>query len=223
MVLWDPVNGSALQKAVKHLEGVLHCCFSLDNNSIFATASEDKTAGIWEIKGPKMEKKELAGHKDVVFQVCFSSDNVTLASCSNDQRIILWNRRTARCLSKLRDPYSRILTCQFSPDGTLIAAVVEGERVRIWNVIQGEVVNSLEGHHIEPITCCAFSPDGSIITTGSRDKTFALWSVEKHRALPEFHSKAHKTMIQAVAFAPAGKMLATGSSDKTVNIWTAQL
>ena len=208
---------------MKHLGGVLHCSFSLDNNLIFATASEDKMVGVWEIKGPRMERKELSGHKDTVFQVCFSSDNVTLASCSKDQRIILWNRRTARRLSKLRDPYSSIMTCQFSPDGTLIAAVVEGERVRIWNVIQGEVVNSLEGHHIEPVTCCAFIPDGSTIATGSRDKTFALWSTKKLRALPDYHTKAHEDWIQTLAFAPNGKMLATGSNDKTINIWTAQL
>lgn len=222
-MLWDPVSGSVLQKATKHMGGILHCCFSLDSNVMFATASEDKTAGIWEIKGPKMEKKELAGHKDIVFQVCFSSNNVTLASCSNDKSIILWNRRTARRLSRLKDPYSRILTCQFSPDGTLIAAVVDGERVRIWNVMQGEVVNCLEGHHIEPVTCCAFSPDGSTIATGSGDKTFALWSTEKHRALPEFHAKAHENWIQTVAFAPSGKMLATGSNDKTISLWVAQL
>lgn len=222
-MLWDPASGSVLQKALKHMGGILHCSFSLDNNAIFATASEDKTVGVWEIKGPKMERKELRGHKDIVFQACFSSDNVTLASCSNDKSIILWNRRTARRLSKLKDPYSHILTCQFSPDGTLIAAVVEGERVRIWNTIQGEVVNSLEGHHAERITCCAFSPDGSTVATGSGDKTFALWSTEKHRALPEFHAKAHDDWIQTVAFAPTGKMLATGSNDKTVNIWTAQL
>lgn len=208
---------------MKHLGGVLHCSFSLDNNTLFATASEDKTVGMWEIKGPRMERKELNGHKDIVIQVCFSSDNVTLASCSKDKRIILWNRRTARRISKLRDPYSAIMTCQFSPDGTLIAAVVEGERVRIWNVIQGEVVNSLEGHHIEPVTCCAYSPDGSTIATGSDDKTFALWTCGKQRALPEFHAKAHESGIQTVAFAPNGKMLATGSNDKTINIWTAQL
>ena len=223
VVLWDPVGGSVLQKSMRHRGGVLHCSFSLDSNLIFATASMDKTVGIWEIKGRKMEKKELEGHKDIVFQVCFSSDNVTLASCSNDKKIILWNRRTARRISKLRDPYSRILTCQFSPDGTLIAAVVDGERVRIWNIIQGEVVNSLEGHHIQPITCCAFSPDGSTIATGSGDKTFALWSTEKRHALPEFHAKAHESWIQSVAFAPSGKMMATGSNDKTVNIWTAQV
>ena len=223
VVLWDPVGGSVLQKAVKHFGGVLHCCFSLDSSAVFATASEDKTVGIWEIKGRKMEKKELEGHKGIVFQVCFSSDNVTLASCSNDKKIILWNRRTARRISRLKDPYSRILTCQFSPDGTLIAAVVDGERVRIWNTIQGEVVNTLDGHHIMPIVCCAFSPDGSTIATGSADKTFALWSVDKHRAMPEFHAKAHESGIMSLAFAPDGKMLATASNDNTANVWIAQL
>lgn len=202
---------------------VLHCSFSLDSNAIFATASEDETVGVWAIKGPKMERKELRGHKDIVYQVCFSSDNVTLASCSKDKSIILWNRRTGKRLSKLRDPYSPVLTCQFNPDGTLIAAVVEGERVRIWNSIQGDVINSLEGHHVERITCCAFSPDGSTIATGSGDKTFALWSTEKHCALPEYHTKAHEDCVRTVAFAPSGKVLATGSSDKNVNMWIAQL
>lgn len=225
VVLWDPVSGSILQKAVRHMGGILHCGFSLKDNAVFATASEDKTVGIWEIKAPNnvMVMKELNGHKDIVFQTCFSSDNITLASCSNDKSIRLWNRRTGKHLSKLKDPYSRILTCQFSPDGTMIAAVVEGERVRIWNTIQGDIVNVLEGHHIERITCCAFSPDGSTIATGAGDKTFALWSTDKHRALPEFHTKAHQDWIQTVAFSPNGKILATGSNDNTVSIWVAQL
>ena len=221
MILWDSKTGQFLQKARRHQGGILHCDFSRDDNRMFATASEDKTVGIWEIQGPKMQHREITGHKSVVFQVCFSSDGVTLASCSNDKTIMLWNRRTGKRLAKLKDQYSRVLTCKFSPDGTLIAAVVDGERVRIWNTMRGEVVNVLEGHHIFPILCCAFSPDGAIIATGSGDKTFALWKVSAVRKLPDYHAKAHESYIQSVAFSPDGHYLATASMDRNVNVWIA--
>ena len=208
-----------LQKARKHAKPILHCVYSPDDNYCFATASEDKTASIWHIEGARMIRRELVGHKDVVFQVCFSSDKVLLASCSNDKCIIVWNRSSYKRVGKLRDPYSRVLTCQFSPDSTLIAAVVDGERVRIWNVLLEEIVNVLEGHHIEPITCCAFAPDGSTIVTGSGDKTFALWNVSETQTLPFYHSRAHDSWVQTVAFSPDGKLLATGSLDKKVNVW----
>lgn len=220
-MLWDPKTGKFLQKARKHRKGILHCDFSPDDNHLFATASEDKTVGVWEIQGPTMLQTEIVGHKSVVFQVCFSSDKVTLASCSNDKTIMLWNRRTGKRLSKLKDRYSRVLTCQFSPDGTLIAAIVEGERVRIWNTVRGEVVNVLEGHHILPILCCSFSPDGSTIATGSGDKTYALWKVGAVRKLPVHHAKAHDSWIQSLAFSPDGHYLTTASSDRKVNVWIA--
>lgn len=221
VVLWDPRSGTFLQKARKHQAGILSCDYSPDDNKVFATASEDRTVGVWEIQGPKMLRTEITGHKSVVFQVCFSSDKVTLASCSNDKSIMLWNRRTGKRLTKLKDQYSRVLTCKFSPDGTLIAAVVEGERVRIWNTMRGEVVNVLEGHHTMPILCCAFSPDGQTIATGSGDKTFALWKVSAIRKLPDYHAKAHESWIQSVAFSPDGRCLATASSDRNVHVWVA--
>ena len=169
--------------------------------------------------GSRMERRELVGHKGIVFQVCFSPDKVLLASCSNDKTIIVWNRSSTKRVQKFKDPYSRVLTCQFSPDGTLIAGVVEGERVRIWNTITGDIVNVLEGHHIEPVLCCAFSPDGSLLATGAGDKTYALWSVTEVQALPVFHSKAHSSWVQTVAFSPDGRLLATGSNDKRVKLW----
>ena len=219
VILWDPRVGKLLQKARKHKAAVLHCSFSPDDPLVFATASEDQTAGLWRVQGPRMERKELLGHKGPVFQANFSPDKVLLATCANDKKIILWNRSSAKRVNRLKDPYSRVLSCQFSPDGTLIAAIVDGEKVRIWNTLRGEVVNVLEGHHVEPIVCCAFSPDGRVLVTGAGDKTYALWSVEETHSLPTYHSKAHDSWVQCVAFSPDMKLLATASSDKLVHLW----
>ena len=219
VILWDPRAGKMMQKARKHKGAVLHCAFSPDDPLTFATASDDQTAGLWSIQGPRMERRELIGHRGVVFQANFSPDKILIATCGNDRKILLWNRSSGKRVNKLKDPYSRVLTCQFSPDGTLIAAIVDGERVRMWNVLQGEVVNVLEGHHIEPIVCCAFTPDGTKLVTGAGDKTIAVWSVEDTHSLPVYHTKAHDSWVQCVAFSPTTRHLATGSSDKLVKIW----
>jgi len=100
---------------------------------------------------------------------------------------------------------------------------VDGERVRIWNTVHGEVVNMLEGFHRNPVVACVFSPDGSTIATASGDKTFALWSAEEKQSPPEFHIKAHDGWVQTLAYSPDGKYLATGSSDKTAKVWIVQL
>ena len=68
VILWDAKAGEMLQKAHKHHGAVLHCDYSPDDNTMFATASEDKTASVWQIAGPRMERRELVGHKDIVFQ-----------------------------------------------------------------------------------------------------------------------------------------------------------
>lgn len=217
--LWDIKTGNRLY-ANRLLRGsFMHCTFALDTNNLWATASQEKTACLWEIQGQNVQKTLLMGHKDIVFQVSFSTDKILVASCSDDKSIRLWNRSSGKAVRKLKDRYSRILTCQFSPNGTLIAAVVDGERVRVWSVTTGEIVNVLEGHHISPVLCCAFSPDGKTLATGSVDKTYALWSMDQLHGLPIFHKKAHDSAIQTIAYSPCGNYIATGSSDRKVNIW----
>lgn len=217
--LWDVKTGER-KYANRLLRGpFMHCAFAPDTNNLWATASEERCACLWEVQGTRVSKQLLEGHKDLVYQVCFSTDKILLASCSNDQTVRLWNRSSGRLVRKLKDRYSRILTCQFSPDGLLIAAVVDGERVRIWSVTSGEIVNVFEGHHIEPVLCCAFSPDGKFLATGSVDKTYALWDMHQLHGLPTLHKKAHASGVQTIAYSPCGNYIATGSNDRKVNVW----
>lgn len=100
---------------------------------------------------------------------------------------------------------SSILSVAFNPDGVTIAAAGEDHTIGLWNLVDGRLVKTLEGHE-GPVRSVAFSPDGKRLVSGSEDKTVRLWDVSDG-------VETHQSEIEAlegVAFSPDGKTLAVG-------------
>ncbi|WP_224242448.1 WD40 repeat domain-containing protein [Hyalangium gracile] len=71
----------------------------------------------------------------------------------------------------------------FSPDGQLLAAVVEPGKVRLWRVSDGALLHTLGGHE-GPITLVEFTPDGSCVVTGSpEDSRLRLHEVKSGKVV----------------------------------------
>lgn len=218
--LWNVRKGERIYSSHLYQFGpFMHSAFSLDSNKLFATSSQRGCVTIWEIQERKVKKRFLEGHRGEVFHVAFSPDNIHLASCGNDKRIILWNRNSGKIVEKLKDKYSPVFACKYNHDGTFLAAVVEGERVKVWSTVTNEIMFVLEGHHTLPVSSCAFSPDGGILATVSGDKTYALWDISEPHAPPVYHAKGHDGWIQTVAFSPDGIYMATGGNDHMIHVW----
>lgn len=52
--------------------------------------------------------------------------------------------------------------------------------VKIWDVVHGELIQTLEGH-TEGISDVAWSHDGEFLASASDDKTIWIWSIEEVR------------------------------------------
>src|SRR5437660_728857 len=72
-----------------HPEQVVSVASSPDGNTL-ASASEDKTIRLWDVK-TRQERSSLLGHTGFVKSLAFSPDGKTLASASADQTIKLWD------------------------------------------------------------------------------------------------------------------------------------
>lgn len=177
---------------------------------------------IWDVTSDsKVKRHIMKGHHGAVNHIAFSSDNIAIATASDDHSVRLWNRSTGKQIAKLHEPGDgKILTCHYSPDGVLIAALVGHEKVRIWNSALQCTLTIIEGGHTLPIKWCTFSVDAQYVVTASDDTSYIIWDYSKEEPVIVHHAKgAHTSGIKYIAFSPSGKFLASAGYDKTIHVW----
>jgi len=64
----------------------------------------------------------------------------------------------------------------FSPDSKLVISGSHDQRVGIWDVESGQLLNMMEGHD-NAVLRVAINPAGTLITSISWDGTVGLWGV----------------------------------------------
>lgn len=112
-----------------------------------------------------------------------------------------------------------VYSVAFTPDGSVLASGSYDETVKLWDVISGRVLRTLEGHQ-DQVYRVSFAPDGKSLASCSADGTIRIWNVSsgEHRWL----LKGHKGPVLAVAYSPTGRLLASAGYDLSVRIWDAQ-
>jgi len=113
-----------------------------------------------------------------------------------------------------------VWNAEFSPDGKFIATACNDNRVRVWNVENGQMIESPEQRGAWKIS---FYPDGNRFAVASSSNAAPVVKVYETATLEEvFALKNHTKRIRAVDVAPDGKTIATGSQDGNLIIWNAE-
>ncbi|QOJ15274.1 MAG: PKD domain-containing protein [Planctomycetia bacterium] len=108
------VSGTTLISG--HTNAITSVAFSPDATKI-ATASEDRTAKIWNATGGT-ELRTLSQHTGRVMAVNWSPDGKKLITGSADGSARIWDAETGQSLQTLRPCTSQINAVAFSPDGS---------------------------------------------------------------------------------------------------------
>ncbi|MDJ0744294.1 MAG: AAA-like domain-containing protein [Xenococcaceae cyanobacterium MO_167.B27] len=208
-----------LKKTVKgHKVGVWRIAVS-PNNKIIATASEDKTAKLWDWHGNLITS--LNGHQDVVKAIAFSPNSNIVGTASYDKTVKLWNIQ-GKTIATLKQHDHSVGALDISDDGKLMATADVNGTIKLWELDGDKITVKLKQSikaHTDAVRKVVFSPDGQLIASGSEDSTIKLWH-RSGKLLKTFYG--HDEAIWSIAFSRDGKTLVSASEDKTAIIWQLQ-
>ncbi|XP_072941312.1 uncharacterized protein U4-U6-60K [Epargyreus clarus] len=146
-----------------------------------------------------------------------ASEKCTMASCSYDGTVHLWNFVSESPIASLdgHSP-SRVSRVEFHPSGRFLATTVFDHSWRLWDLETATEVLHQEGH-AKPVYSVAFQCDGSLAATGGMDAFGRVWDLRTGRCV--MFLAGHLGPLLAADWAPAGHQLATAAADHQVKIW----
>lgn len=235
LTTWTP-RAPARHTLVGHRQPITSIAFHPTYN-IIATASEDSAIKIWDWETGEFERT-LKSHTKAVTSIDFcpapktddAKSTITLASCSNDLTIKIWDADDDyKCVKTLQGHDHVISAVKYiPPNGDRIASVSRDKTIKIWEVSTGFCLNTIAEAHTDWIRCIAPSPDGQYILTAGSDQLAKLRNLTSNAVVD---LRGHEHVIECVAFAPSSsskylpkqhkQYLATGSRDKSIKIWSA--
>lgn len=202
--------------------GELRICIGVNNNSLelHSLSVNDK-----EKEPTCLRSIKAHGHRTDVRAICFSSDNLAIATASGDS-IKLWNRPSLACLRTIECGYA--LSATFVPgDRHLIVGMKDGKML-IVDIASGEILEEVAAHTKEIWSITLF-PDLKGIASGG-DHTVKLWNFElvedpnsemKCKVLSVLNTRTLQLeeTVLCVKISPNNRFIAVSLIDSTVKIF----
>ncbi|BAZ08844.1 WD-40 repeat protein [Calothrix sp. NIES-4071] len=207
-IILDNINEQ--NQLTEHTGAIRSANFS-HNGQHIVTASWDKTARVWDIKGKPLAV--LNGHTGAVLSASFSHNGQRIVTTSDDKTARVWDI-SGKLLAELNGHTGAVLSANFSPDGQHIVTASLDKTARVWD-IKGKPLAELNGH-TDPVLSAGFSHNGQHIVTASFDNTARVWDISG-KLLAEL--KEHTGAVLSASFSHNGQHIVTASDDKTARVW----
>jgi len=203
---------------------------SADGKLLAVADSNNAVIVLDTMTGKQVRKIEL---KTDCHAITLSRDGKLLAICENAQEesvVRLWEVANGNELVALKVGLFRVVTkLVFSNDSKMVAGILNGDWIRVWNVTNGKRVRLYvhekgiqRGGLLNPfpnaavIKDIAFSHDGRLLASAGSDRTVHVWETNSEEELRSFF---HDSEFSAVAFTQDGNCIVAGDQRRNLHIW----
>jgi WD40 repeat protein len=87
---------------------------------------------LWNLATRREVGPPLKGHTDSIWTVALAPDGKTLATCSRDGTVKLWNLTVQAEAATLKGHQGQVVAVAFAPDGNLLATAGTDGKIRLW-------------------------------------------------------------------------------------------
>ncbi|CAI8008599.1 Uncharacterized WD repeat-containing protein alr3466 [Geodia barretti] len=200
----ERVKKSPLMLEFKGHQYGVQCCAIAPDESLVISADIDSCIMLWEpLNGKVISRWRLSSPSPLVSPVLMES-KPSFPAVYLPQR------------SASPSGTEGVLSCAFSPDGTMVVTGTQTGAVLVWNT-RGKLLGALSGHKSQ-VRCCVFDQIGSFLATACLgDFSAKIWNLSSQNCK---QTLVHSCAVLSCDFSPDQERLVTGNTEGAVLVWS---
>ena len=172
--LWDVGKKQELLLQEGHIGPVFAIAVHPDG-SLVATSDTAGVIRVWDLRTGRSIMGFEGQHVDQIVGLDFSGNGFTMASCSGDNTVRIWDIR-AKANSDILTAHEKLVSSvRFGgPRGDLLLTAGYDCVARVWRTCDFKIIKNLPLHETR-IMAADFRQDGRAVATACYDRTFKIW------------------------------------------------
>jgi len=215
--IWDQSQCKKLRTMTGHSDRVGTMAW---NGYVLSTGSRDHSILQRDVRDKAHSFSKLTGHRQEVCGLKWSFDEQQLASGGNDNKLCVWNLRSARPQLKYHDHQAAVKAIAWSPHqrGLLASGGGTADRhIRFWNTVSNTPLPGVDTGSQVCNLIWSKNVNEIVSTHGYSLNQIIIW---KYPSMSEVITlTGHTYRVLYLAISPDGQTIVTGAGDETLRFW----
>jgi WD40 repeat protein/tRNA A-37 threonylcarbamoyl transferase component Bud32 len=206
------LNGDVISNLIGHTDKINFVALS-HNDQFIATSSSDKTIKIWQpFDGILVHSIEIQDGFVIKLEYLVD-DKLLFIHTNNPSSIKIFNITSG----EFENSYN--YSGKVSPDGSMIASILDKRNIQLIDIKTGEILFKLTGH-LGNVLDMKFISNGEKLLSLGKDNTIRIWNTKDGKLIKTYGGTI--TNFNNVIFSKTERYFATYADDGMVKFWDVE-